>query len=102
MRDPGYPALEVRIAATGHVWARWQARRNECLQSARLIELAGHRLTRAAEAPRGTITRTADGIRTPSRANLAALEHVLPGLLWSEAILVIASLDLDMAEAALR
>jgi hypothetical protein len=102
LRDPGYPAFEAPIRHAGDVWARWQVRRDECLQSARLIELAGHRLTGAAEAPRGSIVATPDGIRTPSRVNLAALEHVLPGLLWSEAVLLIASLDLDTAEAALR
>jgi Ni,Fe-hydrogenase III large subunit len=59
LRDPGYPALEVKIDQRGDVWARWQVRRDECLQSARLIELAGHRLAAAAEASRGTILRTA-------------------------------------------
>jgi Ni,Fe-hydrogenase III large subunit len=98
----GYPAFEVQVAYGGDAWARWQVRRNECLQSARLIETAGPRLTTAAEAPRGAISMTPEMVCTPSRTNLAALEHVLPGLLWSEAVLVIASLDLDMAEAALR
>ena len=100
--DAGYPAFEAPIRHAGDVWARWQVRRDECLQSARLIDVVGDRLTRAAEAPRGSLPQTIDGLRTPGRANLAVLEHVLPGLLWSEAILVIASLDLDMAEAALR
>jgi hypothetical protein len=45
---------------------------------------------------------TAYGLHTPSRCNLAALQHVPPGLLWAEAIPAVASLDLDMAEAALR
>jgi hypothetical protein len=34
--------------------------------------------------------------------NLAILEQVLPGLLWPEALLTVASLDFDLAEAALQ
>jgi hypothetical protein len=33
---------------------------------------------------------------------MALLEHLLLGLLWSEAVLAVSSLDLDMAEAAVR
>ena len=102
--DPGYARLGFEVQTRGgrDVWARWLVRRDECLQSARLLEAAGQHLTRAAESPRGAVALAADGLRTPSRADLAALEHLLPGLLWSEAVLAVASLDLDMAEAALR
>lgn len=98
----GYRAFEAVTGSTGDAWARWQVRRDECLQAARLIESAGDRHASAPEAPRGAVTYVDGTVRTPSRTNLVALEHLLPGLLWSEAILAIASLDLDMAEAALR
>lgn len=102
--DANYAALSFRPCTSdaGDVWARWRVRRDECLQSARLIQEAEARRTTAAEAPRGQVLLAERDIRTPSRANLAVIEHVLPGLLWSEAVLVLASLDLDMAEAALR
>lgn len=103
-RDSGYAALgfETETRSGGDVWARWEMHRSECLQSAYLLEMVGQRRTRAFEAPRGAIRRAQERTRSPSETNLAALEHLLPGLVWSEAILVIASLDLEMAEAALR
>lgn len=38
----------------------------------------------------------------PSPANLAAVRACLPGMEWSEAVLFLASLGLDMREGAFR
>lgn len=91
--DPAYRGLGFApvTADGGDAWARWKVLRDECLQSAALIPSLGGRTTRSA----ATSTTNA------SRANLAAVEHILPGLLWPDALLAVASLGLDMQEAAL-
>jgi hypothetical protein len=104
LRSDGYAGLVFNpsTASGGDVWSRWQVRRDECLQAFRLIEEAGSARTTAAEAPRGAV-RIVDGrIETPSRRHVTLLKALLPGLLWDEAVMCIASLDLDMEEAALR
>jgi hypothetical protein len=102
--DPAYadcgfdPALEEG----GDAWARWRVRARECLDSARLIAEAGDRRSDAAESPRGRLARAADGtLRPPSRPLFGLLPELLALREWAEATAIIASLDLDPAEAAL-
>ncbi|MDX1540206.1 MAG: hypothetical protein R3349_02260 [Geminicoccaceae bacterium] len=98
-RDAGFAPTTT---TGGDTWARWTVLRDECLQSASLILKLEERTTRAAEGPRGVWRKDGDGIAGASRANLAALGSVLPGQLWPDALLTIASLNLDMREAAIR
>jgi hypothetical protein len=102
--DPAYRGAGFApvTAQGGDAWARWSVLRDECLQSAALLPRLGERSTRAAEGPHGPWLINAEGVRGASRANLPVLEQVLPGLLWPEALLTIASLALDMREAAIR
>jgi hypothetical protein len=102
--DPTYRDLrfEPVTAQAGDAWARWTVLRDECLQSAALLPQLEQRATRAGEGPRGPWIIDGDAVRGAGRANLAVLEKILPGLLWPEALLTIASLDLDMSEAAIR
>jgi Ni,Fe-hydrogenase III large subunit len=104
LRSDGYAGLVFNpcTASGGDVWSRWQVRRDECLQAFRLIEEAGSARTTAAEAPRGAVRIVDSRIETPSRRHVTLLKALLPGLLWDEAVMCIASLDLDMEEAALR
>lgn len=104
LNDPAYRALgfEPCIATGGDVWARVQVRVCECRQSLRLLARAGTRTSRAAEGVRGCFARDVAGqVVTPSAVHLAAVPPLLAGLEWFEAVLCVASLDLDMAEAAL-
>ncbi|MBA2409750.1 MAG: hypothetical protein H0V62_08275 [Gammaproteobacteria bacterium] len=104
-KDPAYQALDfaIQTETAGDSWARWRVRARECVQSMELIRRAGETLSEAPpEGPRGESSKNADGLRTPTTANLAALKAHLFTLEWFEALLFIASLDLDMQEAALR
>ena len=98
LADPAYQGLGFEIIAeTGaDVWSRWRVRARECLRSCALIETgAGRRVTPPLERARGPDT-------TPpaSARHLRLLERLLPDLTWSQVVLTVASLDLDMAEAA--
>lgn len=104
-RDEAYAAYSFQpsCAGSGDAWARWTVRCEECLQSLALIDAVGDRTLAsgaACEMPRGAYL--ADGVRphAPSRANMAAIGEMLPGLTWFGAVAALASLDLDMAEAA--
>lgn len=102
--DPAYQAarFEPVTAENGDAWARWTVLRDECLESARLVPALGERTTWTSEGPRGAWRRDGEAVRGPSRVNLAVLKQILPGLLWPDALLTIASLDLDMRDAAIR
>jgi hypothetical protein len=96
--DAGFaPVLEE----AGDAWARWQVRARESLAAARLIAAAGDRRTTTPEAPRGRLMRAADTSPAPSRPALDLLPDLLTGREWAEAVTIVASLDLDPAEAAL-
>jgi hypothetical protein len=102
--DPAYADLgfDPVLETGGDAWARWRVRAEECLDSVRMIADAGDRQSAAAESPRGRLVHAPDGgLRPPSRP----LFGLLPGLLalreWAEATAIVASLDLDPAEAAL-
>jgi hypothetical protein len=103
--DPAYAAAGFTCLTQrdGDCWARWCQRRDECFQACALIERAGARLATAPEAPGGALRRRGAGrLAGASAANLTALEESLPGLEWFAAVLFVASLGLDMQEAALR
>lgn len=76
----------------GDAWARWTVLRDEVLQAAERLSQPDRRSTGNSKGQR-------DGTNE-SRANLGAVADMLPGLLWSEALLSVASLGLDMEEAA--
>ncbi len=98
-RDLGFTPL---IANTGDVWARWQVRVQELLQSLALLQTGGETHTnRVVEGPRGPLRLAGQQVQTPSATLLPLLPELIDGQLWSEAVLTLASLDLDMAEAAL-
>jgi len=98
-RDAGFEPVS---AQGGDAWARWTVLRDECLQAAALLPQLKERVTHAGEGPRGPWAVDGDAVCGASRVNLAVLERILPGLLWPEALLTVASLDLDMREAAIR
>ena len=100
--DEAYAALgfEPVVAAGGDAWSRWVVRMGE---AARSLELAGAAGTATsgpvaiAESPRGPI---GDDRRPPSAVLVDLLAELLPGLEWGDAVVAVASLDLDVEEAA--
>lgn len=103
--DPAYQALgfEPQVETAGNIWARCQVRVRECRQSLEMLEKAGDRASQVSEGPRGSLVRDAEGyLIAPTKANLSVSVPSLGGLEWFQAILFIASLDLDMEEAALQ
>jgi hypothetical protein len=101
--DPAYANLGFtpQLEADADVWARWRVRVRECLQSFDLIETAGNATTARPEGPRGPLC-TGDGeANNPVAALCRALTAHIAGMEWSQAVLFVASLDLDMREAAL-
>jgi hypothetical protein len=105
LADPAYreAGFDCIVGTAGDIWERWRLRRRECLQSFDLIAAAGEVTTIAAEAPNGELRRRGGGrLAGASAASLAAVKAGLPGLEWLEGVLFLASLGLDMGEAALR
>ena len=101
--DPGYTALGFRqlTMGLGDAWSRFRQRLGEAVQALDLAERAGERRTtpmELAESPRGPITAASPA---PSAVLLPELSRLLVGLEWGDAVVTIASLDLDMEEAAL-
>lgn len=83
--DPAYRALgfEVCLETGGDAFARWRLARAECRQALDLIDRGGERALEAPAEP-----------ATPGQPALAGLlADLLPGLLWEEAVLAVASLD---------
>lgn len=100
--DPGYRSLgfEPVIDQGGDVPARWRQRLAETLQSLRLARRAGEVMAFGSgivEGPRG---RLETGHPTPSATLVGHLPDILAGVEWGDAVSCIASLDIDMAEAA--
>lgn len=100
--DPAYQALGFRpiVHAAGDVRARWQQRIGEALQALDLAARAG-RATVAGEVVewlRGPQPR--DG-RSPAAGLLELVPEIIAGQEWGVAVAIIASLDLDLEEAAL-
>lgn len=100
--DPAYLSLgfEAITEEAGDALARWRVRLGEAVRSLELAARAGDRLTSAGCTP--------EGPRGPWRAEgpspSTALAHLAPGLLvgleWGDAVVALASLDLEPAELA--
>jgi hypothetical protein len=94
--DPAYRALgfEPIVEEGADVAARWRQRLAEILQSIELSARAGARstsTTEQVESPRG---RLRAGSR-PSRRLLELVPQLIEGAEWGDAVVTIASLDLD-------
>ncbi|MEK8089136.1 hypothetical protein [Thermithiobacillus plumbiphilus] len=89
--EPAYQALgfEVHTETQGDTWARWRVRARECRQSLDLIE-------RAADMRLPAAAQSGLPANAPSPATLELLRHKLASLEWSQAVLFVASLGLDM------
>ena len=90
--QPAYQTLgfEAQVETQGDTWARWRLRVRECQQSLDLIERAAdRRLTVESISP----------AKAPGTATLELLRHKLAGLEWSQAVLFVARLGLDMEAA---
>lgn len=100
--DPGYRAIgfEPVIGEAGDVAARWRQRLAEIAQSLALSRLAGDRTAfgnGVVEGPRGRLVHDEP---TPSAILVDRLPNLLAGMEWGDAVAFVASLDLDMGEAA--
>lgn len=101
--DPAYEGLGFApvVHEGGDAWARLRQRAAEAAQALELANAAGDRVRRPGdplEGPRGLLA--------PDRPSPSAmLANLVPGLLagreWGDAMTTVASLDLDMEEAAL-
>lgn len=92
--------FEPVVATGGDAWARWAVRLGEAARSIQLARAAGSRRTTPrglVESPRGRIDVAGTA---PSSSLLGLLPELLPGLEWGDAVVAIASLDLDVEEAA--
>lgn len=100
--DPAYRALgfEPVVAEGSDAWARWRVRLAEADRSLRLAGAAGEARTTPAglvESPRGPI---GGGRPPPSTALLDLFGDLLAGREWGDAAVAVASLDVDVEEAA--
>lgn len=100
--DPSYRALDFEpiVHTAGDVAARWRQRLAEVDQALDLASRAGDRRTTpvgVVESPRGPI---APGSPPPSQVLLELVGDLVAGLEWGDALATIASLDVDVEEAA--
>ncbi|MDQ3462917.1 MAG: hypothetical protein M3471_07815 [Actinomycetota bacterium] len=101
--DPAYEGLgfEPVVHREADAWARFRQRLAEATQAMDLAERAGTRLRQpgpALEGPRGTLH---PDTAMPTTALLELLPDLLAGMEWGDAVTTVASLDLDVEEAAL-
>jgi hypothetical protein len=101
--DPAYQGLgfEPVVHHQADAWARLRQRLAEATQAMDLAERAGDRIRHpgpALEGPRGTLRLDA---ALPSTALCELLPTLLAGSEWGDAVTTVASLDLDVEEAAL-
>ncbi len=100
--DPAYADLDFEpvVHAEGDARARLRQRADEAAQALALAERAGD-LERApgrpVESPRGALT---PGAAMPSSALISLLPGLLDGQEWGDAVTTVASLDIDLEEAA--
>lgn len=102
--DPAYQAVgfEPVMQRNGDVRARWLQHLDEVTQALELARRAGDThttTTGVVEGPRGPLSAAG---AYPSAAVLGLLGELLVGLEWGDAVATIASLDIDMGEAARR
>ena len=102
LHDPAYQGLGFSpvVHGAGDARDRLRQRLAEAVQALELAERAGSQLRRPGpplEAPRGPL-----GMEDPlpSVALLALLPRLLAGQEWGDAMTIVASLDLDLEEAA--
>jgi len=103
--DPSYESLGFEPVrqrqGSDHIAARWRQRMAEVTQSLDLAGRAGDdALTTTAgvvESPRGPISA---GSPAPSHALLGLVPALVRGLEWGDLAALLASLDIDMEEAA--
>lgn len=101
--DDAYAASGFRpqLENSGDVWARWRVRVRETLQSLNVLSHSNTLNTAVPEGPHGAFHDQNGALHTPGALILPLISDLVAGLEWSEAIIALASLDLDMAEAAL-
>lgn len=102
LHDPSYQGLGFSpvVHGAGDARDRLRQRLAEAVQALELAERAGSQLRRPGpplEGPRGPLGR---GDPLPSVALLGLLPRLLAGQEWGDAMTVVASLDLDLEEAA--
>ena len=102
LHDPSYQGLGFSpvVHGAGDARDRLRQRLGEAVQALELAEVAGSRLRRPGppvEGPRGPLGA---GEPLPSAALLGLLPELLPGQEWGDAMTIVASLDLDLEEAA--
>lgn len=102
--DPGYQALgfapAVQPSSGRDAAGRWRQRMAEVEQALDLAQRAGEAQTTpvgVVESPRGPISA---GARAPSHGLLGLVAEMVKGLEWGDVVAAVASLDLDMEEAA--
>ncbi|PLS75667.1 MAG: hypothetical protein CYG61_05955, partial [Actinobacteria bacterium] len=84
----------------GDAWARWRQRLAEAAQALDLAQRAAERRTTplgVVESPRGPLSAEA---ATPSASLLRLVPGVMVGRDWGDAVAAVASLDIDLEEAA--
>ncbi len=99
--DPAYRELgfEPVVHRGGDAAARWRQRLAEAAQALDLAARAGARRTGPVgrvESPRGRLEPSS----APTARLLPLVPGLLPGLEWGDAVATLASLDLDLEEAA--
>lgn len=102
LHDPSYEGLRFSpvVHGTGDARDRLRQRLAEAVQALELADLAGSRLRRPGppvEGPRGPLRV---GEPLPSVSLLGLLPRLLAGQEWGDAMTIVASLDLDLEEAA--
>ena len=102
LHDPSYEGLGFSpvVHGAGDARDRLRQRLAEAVQALELAELAGSRLRQPGppvEGPRGPLRV---GEPLPSAALLGLLPRLLAGQEWGDAMTIVASLDLDLEEAA--
>lgn len=100
--DSSYRGLDFEPVThpAGDAWDRLRQRLGEAAQAMALVERSGDRVRAPGppvEGPRGPI---ATGLQLPSSSLLEVLPDLLAGQEWGDAVNIVASLDLDMEEAA--
>ncbi|MFP5319155.1 MAG: hypothetical protein ACLGI2_12800 [Acidimicrobiia bacterium] len=102
LHDPSYEGLGFSpvVHGAGDARDRLRQRLAEAVQALELAQRAGSRLRRPGapvESPRGPL-RTGEPL--PSVALLGLVPRLLAGQEWGDAMTIVASLDLDLEEAA--
>ncbi|MGI8758948.1 MAG: hypothetical protein ACR2K0_06535 [Acidimicrobiales bacterium] len=103
VEDRAYKGLgfEPVVHDSGDAWARLRQRAAEAVQALDLARRAGERIRHPGAALEGPRGRLAAGCPLPSSTLASLLPELLAGQEWGDAMTTVASLDLDMEEAAM-